>query len=111
MTKRLIPLLTLTILLATAPAAMAACFKCGRDPSTCVQVTVGQGWTTCEPGLNDEPCIYGGPACYPGGGFAPEPFDAEFEVAAVERLDEPQPTAPETRVAALELPRTTPIAR
>lgn len=109
MKNRWIPLLMLAVLLATAPAAMAShkCYRCGSNPSTCAQISVGEGRTICEPGLDDEPCLLMGLKCFGGHAAAPPPLALEFEIVLVERLDEPQPAAAQPRVAALEwLPAT-----
>jgi len=109
MTRRFIPFLLLAVVMANAPSAMAGCWKCNpQNPPQCIQVVFGQeGRKVCDDGMGDEPCLYYGGVCFGGQGFAPEPFSAEFTVAAIERLDEAQPSAPETRVATIEVPRTT----
>lgn len=109
MNRRFLPFLLLVVVVANAPSALAACWKCNpQNPPQCILASPGRpGWTYCENGMGDEPCLYWGPACYGGQSSAPEPFSAEFTVAAVERLDEAQPSASETRVATIEVPRTT----
>ncbi|HEX8412136.1 MAG TPA: hypothetical protein VF883_25020 [Thermoanaerobaculia bacterium] len=108
MTRRFLPFLMLAVVVANAPSAMAACWKCNpQNPPECIPVAFGrQGWTECAT-FGDEPCFYYGDICYGGQSSAPEPFSAEFTVAAVERLDEAQPSASETRAATIEVPRTT----
>lgn len=109
MTRRFLPFLMLAVVVANAPSAMAACWKCNpRNPPQCILAGSGVlGATYCENGVGDEPCIYWGSFCYGGQSAAPEPFSAEFTVAAVERLDEAQPSASETLVATIAVPRAT----
>ena len=107
MTKRVIFLLILSIALATAPAAMAQCFKCKVINHTCPPTTTG-GFDLCYwMGVD---CIIGE---YCGGLAATPPLASEYQVASVERLDEQQQPKPnETRVAVLEpAPEPAPAAR
>lgn len=107
MKNRLIPLLVfaLIVVFATAPAAMAShCFKCVDNE--CRFATTG-GKPTCDD--TSGTCVLQGPLCTGPHPFieTEEPFAAEFIVASVERLDEPQPVAaPATHVASLETPET-----
>ena len=104
MKKRVIFLLILSIALATAPAAMAECFKCKVLNHTCPPTTTG-GFDFCYwMGVD---CIIGE---YCGTLAAVQPLASEFQVASVERLDEPQPKTNETRIALLE-PTPEPAAR
>ena len=109
MNKRFIPFLMLAVVLMMAPSAFAGhCWKCSlSNPSLCVEVAPGKtGATFCEDGQNGEPCIYWGDWCTGGHlAAAMAPLSAEFQVASVERLDDAQPSANETRVASAELPR------
>ena len=98
MTKRVISLLILSILLATAPAAMAQCFKCKVLNHTCPPTTIG----------GFDFCYWMGPDCiigeFCGNVAAMQPLASEYEVASVERADEPQANTNtnETRIALLE---------
>ena len=95
MKKRVISVLILSIVLAMAPAAMAQCLRC-RPHQTCGPTTSG----------GFDFCYYIGPDCilgeYCGTLAATQPLASEYEVASVERADEPQPNTNETRVASLE---------
>ncbi len=100
MTKRVIPLLILAVVLASAPAAMAQCLKCKVLNHTCPPVTSG-GFDDCYWLGND--CIIG---TYCGTFAAAPPLASEYQVASVERADDPQPNTNtntnETRIASLE---------
>lgn len=108
MKNRWIPLIALAAVLATliAPPAMADhCQRCRVTTTSvsCFPATTG-GYQSCT--VSGGTCVLSG-TC---GGPHPfieieEPFGADFEVASVERLDEPQqPKQDETRVASLETP-------
>jgi hypothetical protein len=98
MMKRVIPLLILSGVLTTAPTAMAQCFRCPPSP-VC---------SPAAPGAGFEICYYIGSSCiaenYCGISAAAAPLAFEYEVASVERADDPQPNtdANETRIALLE---------
>ena len=96
MTKRVISLLILSIVLATAPSAMAQCFKCKPINRTC-PVTTSGGFDFC---------YWSGPDCiigeFCGNVAATQPLASEYEVASVERADDPQPNPNETRIASLQ---------
>jgi len=99
---RLIPLLVLTVVLFTAPAAFAThCVRCSfAQPSHCIVSINLAGFEFC---WEDEEGCHVETACSPhGGGLAPEPLAAEFSVASVERLDEPEAKTADTLVASLE---------
>jgi hypothetical protein len=103
MKKQWIPLLVLALVLAIAPNAMAnPCEKCKPTPPDqiyCYGVT-GNGFINCD--TSQGTCIVSG-FCTGGGGLTAndvQPLAAEFTVASVERLDEPNTS--ETRVASLE---------
>jgi hypothetical protein len=95
MNKRVIAVLILSIVLATAPGAMAQCLKCRGPNHTCVPTTTG----------GFDFCYYLGPDCiigeFCGTSVATQPLASDFQVASVERLDEPQPqpSPAQTRVA------------
>jgi hypothetical protein len=97
MKTRVISLLILSIVLAAAPAAMAQCLKCRPINHTCVPTTIG----------GFDSCYWLGPDCILGEfcgnlAAATQPLASEYEVASVERADEPQATPNETRIALLE---------
>ncbi|HYI08518.1 MAG TPA: hypothetical protein VEK57_05580 [Thermoanaerobaculia bacterium] len=100
MKKRILLFLVVAVVFATAPDAMAVCYRCNVDK---ICVTGGPfGYQICRDGV-------GGGHCYldaPCGSLAGEvePLAAEFTVASVERLDEPQTAASETLVASIETP-------
>lgn len=94
-------LLVAAIALASAPAAMAKCQRCKPAILGCAQTATG--WEYCE-WTWDNNCITH-TACGSLLAAAPaESLAAEFTVASVERLDEPQATASEPLVASLETP-------
>ncbi|MCU1350034.1 MAG: hypothetical protein JWO56_3064 [Acidobacteria bacterium] len=105
MKKRVIAVLFLSIVLAIAPGAMAHCLKCRPQNHTCIPTTTG----------GFDLCYYLGPDCiigeFCGTPVATQPLASDFQVASVERLDEPQPQPipAQTRVASA-LPAT-PAAR
>ena len=89
------------IALASAPAAMAKCLRCKPAILACGEAATG--WEYCE-WTWDNNCITH-TACTSLLAAAPlEPLAAEYVVASVERLDEPQAAASETLVASLETP-------
>jgi hypothetical protein len=100
--KRAIPLLfVIAILLTVAPSAMAHhCYGCklypepGTYPPDCVRYSNG-GWMYCEENWETYECDVE-VAC---GWHAMPPLASEFQVASVERDDEPRTTASETLVA------------
>ena len=98
MLKRVIPLLILAGVLTTAPTAMAQCFRC-PPPRVCSPAVPGTGF---------EICYYVGSSCiaenYCGSSAAAAPLASEYQVASVERADDPRPNtdANETRIALLE---------
>lgn len=96
MKKRVISLLILSIVLATAPAAMAQCLRC-RPNQVCGPAPEGGGFDFC---------YYIGPDCivgtWCGALAATQPLASEYRVASVERADEPQTKPNEPRIALLE---------
>jgi hypothetical protein len=107
MKKRVISLLIFSIVLATAPAAMAQCLRC-RPNRVCGPTTSG----------GFDYCYYLGPDCilgeFCGVSAATQPLASEYQVASVERADEPQTIPNETRIALLEpkpLPKPAPAAQ
>jgi hypothetical protein len=96
MKKRVIALLMLSIVLAMTPAAMAQCVTCRPINHTCPPVTSG-GFTFC---------YWLGPDCivgeWCGVAASAQPLASEYQVASVERADEPQANPDETRIALLE---------
>jgi hypothetical protein len=109
MKKRLLMLLVLTavLTLTIAPAALADhCSRCaGTIPNQwCAPAATG-GRPICY--ISGGACVFQGATC-----TGPHPFvepdeslGADFFVASVERLDEAQPAASETRIASLETPQ------
>ena len=100
--KKLLPLLILAVIVTAAPAAMADhCFRCAPVSQTC-QIRPDFGVALCDD--SGEFCILDGDLC---GDHVPglQSLAAEFTVASVERLDEPQTGAAETVVASLETPK------
>jgi hypothetical protein len=95
MKRRVIFLLLFSIVLATAPAAMAQCFRC-RPNRVCGPTTSG----------GFDYCYYLGPDCilgyFCGVTAATQPLASEYQVASVERADEPQTKPDETRITLLE---------
>ena len=106
MKKKLIPLLVLTIVLMSAPAAMAThCDKCKlvHGVLECVPATLG-GWEVCI--IFGDTCHVETLCTHASAPEPDEPLAAAFTVASVERLDEPN-AATETLVASLETPERT----
>jgi hypothetical protein len=110
MIRRTIPLLfVLGILLTIAPAAMAHhCWGCKirplphTEPPSCV-VRLNFGFAICEPNEETDSCTQSMPC---GSHMAAmTPMAAEFKVASVERLDEPQTPASDTQVARAQAPQ------
>lgn len=103
MKKRLIPLLVLILALSIAPAAMAShCERCKLVANECAWVA-DYGWAICayDTGGN----CYTQNRCGPHAAAAVQPLAAEFLVASVERVGEPQKNdSTEIRVASLETP-------
>ncbi|MEA2489097.1 MAG: hypothetical protein QOH21_889 [Acidobacteriota bacterium] len=110
MKKRLLSLLVLTVvlMLAIAPAALADhCRKCsGTIPNQTCGIAVTGGKPICY--ISNGTCVLEGLTCtgpHPFIDADDDPLGADFFVASVERLDEAQPAASETRIASLELPQ------
>jgi len=100
MKRSSILLLVVAIALASTPSAMA-CQRC--KPILLACGTAATGWEYCE-WTWDNNCITQTPCSSLLATPPSEPLAAEFTVASVERLDEPQAAATETRVASLETP-------
>ena len=103
MTKRLIPLLVLTLIVAIAPTALADhCERCRPVPQTCgPALTSSSGYEICYEDA------FGCHVEFPCGPHAPDaltPLAAEFTVATVERLDEPKTSAAEELIASIAAP-------
>jgi hypothetical protein len=103
MKKRLIPLLVLILALSIAPAAMAShCERCKIVANECAWVA-DYGWAICDYDIAGN--CYTQNRCGPHATAALQPLAAEFRVASVERIDEPQQNdSIEIRVASLEMP-------
>jgi hypothetical protein len=103
MKKRLIPLLVFILALSIAPAALANhCERCKIVANQCAWVA-DYGWAICayDTGGNCYTQNHCGPHV-----AAVQPLAAEFQVASVERVDEPQhkKDSQEIRVASLATP-------
>jgi hypothetical protein len=108
MKKRLVSLLVLSVVLtAFAPLALADhCSICNASGTLCRPAGSG-GKPTCV--VIGGVCMLSGSTCTgPHPLIETEPLAAEFTVISVERLDEPQSPASETRVASLETTQTAP---
>ena len=104
MKKRLVLLfMVFALILTVAPIAMADhCTTCRFG--NCRPATVPAYYFCEDLGATCSLSVAcGGPHPF----IEEEPLAADFIVASVERLDEPQPPADETRVATLETPRPT----
>jgi hypothetical protein len=102
MKTRVSLLLVLVTVLAIAPAAMAECKACRPLKETCLTALNG-GWLNCvwDESLNN--CVTSNWCGTQAASLQVAPLASEFEVAAVERLDEPQTSDTNTtRVASLE---------
>ncbi len=104
MKHRLIPLLVLAVVVLTAPAAMAEhCWRCKPLAQDCtVAMGVIPGWEQCywDPLYNQ--CVQENECTPHSAALAVQPLAAEYAVASVERLDEPNTTASDTLVASLQ---------
>jgi hypothetical protein len=103
MKKQSILLLVLAIALMSAPVAMANhCERCRPVSQTCI-LWPNFGFEICD---DIDGCV----VQFPCGDHPPqlqaEPLASEFTVAAVERLDGPEPAEDTTRVASLATPST-----
>lgn len=107
MKKRLIPLLLVfAIVLLSAPAAMAThCERCRPLRQDCIRPTVIAGWEICYWDDFNQVCVHEN-ECAPHEGTlaSAQAFSAEYAVASVERLDEPNAAAHESLVASLQTP-------
>lgn len=103
MKKRLLALLVLTIVMTIAPAAMADhCARCRPVAQTCAPAS-NYGWDSCYRDEVEGICYVDTP-CGDHVAALSTPLAAEFAVASVERLDEPQTAAAATLVAAAATP-------
>lgn len=101
-------LVVVSLVLLAAPSAMAACWICRFSYATCYPAadTNPAAWTQCTDGGGE--CYLDGSPCGVSE-RATTPLASEFTIAAVERLDDPQPQA-EAR-AALVATAETPASR
>jgi hypothetical protein len=110
MRKRVIPLLLLAVVvLASAPAALAdhcRICKVRQGVPVCWPAVTG-GKPICDDFTTPGTCVLSGQTCTGPHPFIEEPLAADYSVASVERLDEPNPAPAATRIASLE---TTPSA-
>ena len=103
MKMRAISLLVVTLAVATAPAALAShCRRCRPDTQACITAP-NYGFQFCE--WDPENFCYGVNPCGPHLAAAPESLASEYQMASVERLDEPQPKTDEVLVASVEARR------
>lgn len=104
MKKRLISLLVLTLVMALAPAAMANhCLRCKPLAETCVG-SINYGFQYCDWDDWTGICVTSDP-CGNHSASLSQPLAAEYAVASVERIDEPQANpAAETLVASAAAP-------
>lgn len=93
MSKRLLTLLlTVALTAVIAPAALADCYKCQIVPAPQVRYCTAAtnpliGNTEC---YSDETgCYLSGPRCSPGSFAATTPLASDFQVASVQRVEEP----------------------
>ena len=91
-------LLFLAVVLFTTTSAMADCWKCLEINNQCHNAPK-QGFEFCVNDI-DLGCILSGDPC--GSISAEQPLASEYSVAAVERIDQPQPPAKEPLVAPSE---------
>ena len=106
MMKRALPLLfAVAFLLTIAPIAMADhCYRCRSrpfqqgEPANC-QINPNFGFVTCTVNVVEDTCTLT-TACGDHASLV-TPLASEFQVASVERLDEPQTAASDTLVAAV----------
>ena len=113
MKKRIFLMVVVILTILIVPMAMAShCLRCRPGP------IVGQSTCTIATGTllgGYEECTVENGRCQTSGAFCPPhtaavtPLAMEYQVAAVERLDEPQSGASETLVAAA--PEATPSTR
>jgi hypothetical protein len=106
MKKLLGSLLVLTFVLAAAPVALAdhcrICRLRGDGTYTC-WIAVNGGKPICDDFSIPGTCVLSGTTCTGPHPFIEEPLAADFTVASVERLDEPQSARSSgTRIASLE---------
>lgn len=103
MKMRAISLLVLTLVVATAPAALAAhCLRCRPDRQTCVTAS-NYGFELCN--WDSEGMCYGENFCGAHLAAAPVALASEYQVASVERLDEQEPKTDEVLVASNDTKR------
>jgi hypothetical protein len=108
MKKPVISLLILAIVLTVAPAALADHCRICRlrsDGTYTCWIAVNGGQPICDDFTVPGTCVLSGNTCTGPHPFVEEPLAADFTVASVERLDEPQPSQSGTRIASLETPR------
>jgi hypothetical protein len=99
--KRTLSLAVVVVLLiVAAPAAFAEhCERCRPSGFECIAVLVRPGHTECF--ANQQGCWSSGIQCDPHTDLASFDLSTDYTVASIERLDEPDQPADETRVALL----------
>jgi hypothetical protein len=104
MKKSVLLLMVLAIVLTAAPAALAdhcRICKVRQGVPVCWPAVTG-GQPICDDFTNPGTCVLTGATCTGPHPFTDDTFAEDFSVASVERLDEPQTTSPQIRVASLE---------
>jgi hypothetical protein len=111
MLKRMIPLLLVLGAFVAAPAAMAECYRCKirslphTEPPQCIVVTLGPKFAECIEDFENDTCILTGTCSTLAASAQPGPLAAQYAVASVQRLDEPQlAAAPALTAAATNVP-------
>jgi hypothetical protein len=101
--KKTVLLLVIAVTLITAPSLLA-CVHCKPINQSCAPGTIGA--LTCD--WDDTTCILTG-SCH---GFAPTetPLAADFTVASVERLDQPNTNAAGAQLSRLDSPTTSRVS-
>lgn len=105
MIKRMVPLIVILTVLVAAPAAMAApCYRCRIFPpdpcAHCKEVTFGTRYETCFEDPFACTCDLEDQCATAAASAATPALASEYSVAAVERLDDGQPSPATPLVAA-----------
>jgi hypothetical protein len=109
MKRAMFLLFAVAILFTIAPVAMADhCYQCRSrpfqqgEPANC-QIRWNHGFANCTVDVPNDTCILTNP-CGDHAALV-TPLASEFQVASVERLDEPQTAASDSLVAAVHNPQ------
>ncbi|HEV7919216.1 MAG TPA: hypothetical protein VGR02_00350 [Thermoanaerobaculia bacterium] len=108
MLKRIVPLIVILAAFSAAPAAMAAvCYRCRVFPpdpcAHCRQVTFGTRYEDCFENPSDCTCELDIVCATAAASAATPALGSEYTVAAVERLDDGQPSPSTPLVASASL--------